>query len=257
MYNKWIAKTHDEINLVCISVLLLFMFYTFAVSDPFNDLLSARVHTFLESGYSYTDTETLYPIFFWLQDELPLTEWEMPHIYSYLALTILAYINFDFLYIMFWPECTVHQTSLLLHHILVVIAIVSAVYVKLQPTVPIGIIVEINTFLLTIKNLQRAPVDTDNTTITSVAKWIYQKFSFVIDFSFLATWVLIRLVLYPYFTIVLYRTLSGGVYGDFHTIITACFIGFCGLNYYWSVELVGIRKVAVIGIMVVGCLFLV
>ena len=248
------SKAHDEINLVLLSGLLALTVYTYLKHDPFQDLLYRRSHIFEEAGKA-TEIENEHPIFFWIQDEIYLPfNWKIPVVYSYLTWTAISYIIFDLCYLVLYPECTIRLISLTLHHIFTLFLLILAVSLEFECITPISLIVEFNTILLTIKNINRLS-DIPSTSafscvVSSIATTLYTSLSFMIDILFLFSWILIRLIYFPYLLIVMHKLFNHTIFGYFYYIIVGSSAGLCFLNYYWSLALVSKEFVVVMALAV-------
>ena len=248
------SKAHDEINLVLLSGLLALTVYTYLKHDPFQDLLYRRSHIFEEAGKA-TEIENEHPIFFWLQDEIYLPfNWKIPVVYSFLTYAAISYIVFDLCYLLMYPECTIRLISLTLHHIFTLFLLISAVSLEFECITPISLIVEFNTILLTIKNIYRVS-DIPSTSVfscvvSSITTTLYTSLSFMIDILFVFSWILIRLIYFPYLLIVMHKLFNHTIFGYFYYIIVGSSAGLCALNYYWSVALVSKEFVVVMALAV-------
>jgi hypothetical protein len=236
LFDQSAAKLHDEINVVCFSFLLLFTVYVFATHCPFDDLLRARMLVLNDYGVSsYVANES---IFFWVRDVTVPHDWEVPSDYVYLSFVALAYLLFDIIYLVLIPECTTRLTSVLVHHVISAATIVAAIHIHAEAGIALCLVVEYNTFLLVLKNLQQFS-ENDNASVFSkvvsgAAQTVYKYTQPGIHAMYMLSWFILRLVYYPFLVLAFHRYLNLPVFGYYYHIIVGSTTALTALNYYWT-----------------------
>ena len=215
-------KLHDEINLLVITTLTFLTGYIFITYNPYQDFVCSSLHIVGENALPE-------PLFIdsWFYSKLT-ADCEVAPIYTYICWYFMSYICFDIAFIFFFPECTPLAASVTLHHTLVFALGSMCIYLHIEPGIVLGMLVEINSFFMALRNCQRSKVYP-----SCLSLW--KSFT---NFCFLTTWVVFRLIFNPVLLVVYNHYLKHPNFGYFYYFLVGSFAMLTVLNYWWSASFV-------------------
>lgn len=231
---KLSARTHDEVNLVLVSIMLAMTLWCFFAHSPFEDSLEARANAIEKAGFDPRSPEDFKPVFFWL-DHVRREEYSLAPIYTWTTVAAIAYSIFDIGYILLVPKCTTRHTSLIIHHLATISLATGAIGYGVEPLTALCMIVEVNTFILTLKNLIRAPTIERGAFSSFAARLAGLIPAPIVNISFVVTWIGLRHVYYPWLLLVFHRYFghhSFGTGGYIYVLGSLLTLNAC--NQLWS-----------------------
>lgn len=153
--------------------------------------------------------------------------------YVYVTWAALLYSIFDLLYMFAVPACTLKAATLVPHHCATIMLTVSALEFGAEPLTALCMLVELNTLVLTLMNLKRAPGPGD--AFTRLAKAADKVLPLKV--LFLGTWITLRLGVYPYLLYYFHYYFGHeryGMRGYCQTVGALCVLNV--LNFKWTAE---------------------
>jgi hypothetical protein len=227
------AAQHAAIKLVLGSGLVALTAQAFAQHNPFIDALAARssaiqrlsgaggdleavTSSFIAAAAAAPDGRAVY---FWLPSAPAVgADWKAPPVYRQLTWAALAYAIFDTGYMLLHPLCTNKLPTLLPHHAATAALTIGALHFKVEPLTALCMIVELNTWLLTLKNLQRTPAASLGAVsdgIVALARFLFRAAKPAAEPCFLLSWVLLRLCFYPFLLLTFHRFFGHPCFGPY------------------------------------------
>ena len=143
--------------------------------------------------------------------------------YSVMFWVFNVYMAADVLWLLAVPRCVASPGMIILHHIVSILGWITPIYDSgIRPWTAAAATVELNTFFLIARRNCRA--------------------SRVLDAGFLATWVLLRLGVYPYIAVGYYQMFAEHIHVragvNVYSGSYACLLLLMALNLKWTIDLV-------------------